>query len=431
VNNSTSASSNNSIDTKTRQSKRQALKNILLGPVRSEGRFHNPVPLTPSEAHVNDPIFYYIQSSQNCPCEYHDQIRRIEGERAVTNLSKTISSNDQSKASSATSSLYETPIRSHPELDIPQSKVFKVNADVHNNSLTSNDKIQIIHNFETRKEHFPGKPVRKYSLGQNRPIQYDPIVNFSLPFSVSTTNIGEIANQHMKNSLIRKNVRKFSLDLPVWTAHEEKKNVTEPEEITQDEGQFLNVIDEFNAAISQSLRKPSAILSARKLSLNIPQPSTASEFETKKFNKSGSLTNLSLVDQVNFIPIKFERSEESFSSAVKPDNQRINRKIFQTDLNLPSLIVEESLKSRSPTPSREISKESRENVVVLKISHSTSDLESFQCCNSLSSLSPSLSIENTSDCPDTYEQIQCLSNVRKTNEKTEMETNSTKVNMIS
>ena len=83
-----SSSSNNSIETKTRNPKnpkkfqRLTLENVLLGPVEikkhSESfptNFHSVSPdHISSESSVGDPIFYYIKSSHDCPCAYHDQV---------------------------------------------------------------------------------------------------------------------------------------------------------------------------------------------------------------------------------------------------------------------------------------------------------------------------------------------------------------------
>ena len=82
-----SSSSNNSIDTKTRTStkkfQRSTLQNVLLGPVELKhgqtfpSDFHHHALATDqvgSESSVGDPIFYYIKSSHDCPCAYHDQV---------------------------------------------------------------------------------------------------------------------------------------------------------------------------------------------------------------------------------------------------------------------------------------------------------------------------------------------------------------------
>ena len=131
---SSSSSSNNSVDTRTRNSKsskkfqRLKLENVLLGPVPVEikkhsesfpGNFHSLSPdqvsMSPNifvlnhwqkarsfllsvnglaflellsynlmmmklmfqisnESYVSDPVFYYIKSSSDCPCAYHDQV---------------------------------------------------------------------------------------------------------------------------------------------------------------------------------------------------------------------------------------------------------------------------------------------------------------------------------------------------------------------
>ena len=86
---SSSSSSNNSIETKTRNPpkkfQRLALENVLLGPVQlkkhSESfptNFHSVSPEhISSESSVGDPIFYYIKSSLDCPCAYHDQVYKL------------------------------------------------------------------------------------------------------------------------------------------------------------------------------------------------------------------------------------------------------------------------------------------------------------------------------------------------------------------
>lgn len=377
-------------------------------------------------------------------------------------------SKTSSSKSSTSSSLYETPIRTFSNnLKIqgeklatlkdedPNLKKFQVNVDVHEDSnSTASEKtepndIRILHTFEVIKDHFQGQPMRKFSLGQDRQFQFDPIPNFRLPHSVSTFNIGEIATQHMKNSLIRKNPRKFSLDLThspsEWPIRDRRwpGGIPEPSEGEiknypypdngHNETRFFNVIDEFNAVMSHSLRKPSAILSSRKHSLNIPQHKISSEFDTVNIAKSGSMTNLTLVDQVSFLPVDFARSSKPIRK--KSDNQRSNMRPLQAEvsnLNLPSLIVEESLQSKSPTPGREIressisSMDSKSNIVILKISQTESDYEqqrgsslssglSSRVSNTLSSLSdPSIyeyrkekSQSDQGGSTSIYENVEC------------------------
>ena len=55
-----------------------------------------PEQIATTESSIGDPIFYYIKSSHDCPCAYHDQLRRIDEERATLKRSKkaTTSSNE-------------------------------------------------------------------------------------------------------------------------------------------------------------------------------------------------------------------------------------------------------------------------------------------------------------------------------------------------
>ena len=138
-----SSSSNNSIETKTRNTskkfQRLTLENVLLGPVEIKkssesfpSNFHAmSSEQMASESTIGDPIFYYIKSSHDCPCPYHDQLRRIDEERATRKRLKGATSKHHamsaattkgsfyvSSNSSSSSSLdYETPNRLRDELN--------------------------------------------------------------------------------------------------------------------------------------------------------------------------------------------------------------------------------------------------------------------------------------------------------------------------